>query len=108
MTAHAAFTPEAIRDIDSIAEFYAVESPAIAQRFYLSVDATAQLLAENPLIGRLYEPAVPDFEGLRVWGVRSFRAILVLYVPADHGARVMRVYHAKRDQAEVFRRDADE
>lgn len=97
MTPAYTLSSRAERDIDEIAEYLSRESLAAALRFYDQVPATLHKLASAPGMGRPVSLDTPSLTGLRLWRIDGFHAVLVFYMPAEHGVRVIRVLHASRD-----------
>jgi len=99
--------PKAGHDLDEQAYYYAIEgSPALGHRFLVAADETFTLLASQPEMGwhpRLKDPAL---EGLRVFRIRGFERVLILYRPMENGVDILRVIHGSRNLQALLRREA--
>lgn len=98
--------PKADRDLDDQAYYYAtVASGEVGHRFLLAAHDTFALLAAQPNMGwhsRLRHPAL---KALRVFRVKGFERILVLYIPSLDGVEILRVVHGSRDLQTLLRRE---
>ncbi len=94
--------PSAQRDIVECALFIAEDKPLAAERFLGAVEATVQLLAEQPHTGRVQDFGNPQLEGLRCRPVRGFKNFVVFYFPTAEGIDVLHVYHGARDLPALF------
>lgn len=106
MSGSVVFRPQAIRDIDRFAEGYANESIAVAERFYAAIHDATELLADHPMAGRVLEPEVVGYPGLRFWILKGFGSVLLLYMPTDFGVRIIRVFNAAQNYGAELARDA--
>jgi toxin ParE1/3/4 len=69
-----------------------------AERFLKVAEKSLSLLADMPVIGRLFPTSNPRLADLRVYPLpQGFRSYLVFYRKVDEGIEVVRVLHAKRD-----------
>jgi toxin ParE1/3/4 len=85
------FSSAANADIERISLYICDRNPTAASRFLDSLDKTCELLAENPLIGRLR----PELgESLRSFAMGNY---LIFYVPAAGGIDIARVVYGGRD-----------
>ena len=90
--------PEADRDIDDAAEFYAREADVdVALQFISAVDRVCQSLVEHPFIGAPVKSFEPRLAGLRFIPVPGFDSHLVFYVNEAQQVDVVRVLHGARD-----------
>jgi toxin ParE1/3/4 len=83
--------PLALADLAEIWSFIADDSEANADRFLAKLDSHLELLATQPLMGRLREELMP--------ALRSFpyARYVVFFLPAPGGIDVVRVLHSARD-----------
>jgi toxin ParE1/3/4 len=86
--------PEAYREIDETIAYYEEQRPGLGVEFYLEVEATVELAAENPGVGSLVS-GTDDRLSLRRYLVRRFP--FVIWVAEDRSERrVVAVAHASR------------
>ena len=98
--------PKADQDLDDQAYYYATNaSPEVAHRFLLAADETLALLADQVQIGWKPKLSHPELEGVRVFRVKGFARILILYRPIDDGIEVLRFIHGSRDLYALLRRE---
>jgi toxin ParE1/3/4 len=90
------------QDLLGHVDFISRDHPDAAERFIDSVEATFELLAENPLLGTLCRFNHPAAKGLRRWTVRGFKNYVVFYRSLSDGIEVVRLLHAARDAEEAF------
>jgi len=85
---------------------YTVERFGLAQarRLRDRLEATLDILAESPLIGRAHSELDPPGRVFRYFVV--LRSIIVVYEPSDGGIRVARLLHGARHLALELDRDA--
>src|SRR5687768_9009330 len=86
------------QDAYEIALFIARDNPDAAFRLIDRFDETLQMLAQNPLAGRIREELAPR--------TRSFPVgnYLLFYRPAEDGIELIRVLHGARDLRRLFNR----
>ena len=90
------YSSDANSDIEEIALYIFDLNPVAADRFLDSLEATCELLAEHPLIGR---PRPELADGLRSFPVGNY---LIFYVAAADGIDVARIIYGGRDMPGVF------
>ena len=98
--------PSADRDLDDQAYYYAtIASPELGHRFLVAAHDTFALLATQPGMG--WHPRVRHLglRSLRVFRVKGFDRILVLYLPSQDGVEILRVVHGSRDIRALLRRE---
>jgi toxin ParE1/3/4 len=89
---------DARRDLDRHSDYLLAEAgAAAADRFVSAARQSFDAIAENPGIGPPLTSANPRLAGMRKWRVKGFPRILIFYVPARHGVRIVRVLHAAQD-----------
>jgi len=88
--------PLAEADILEIWDYIADDSVAAADRWLDELDAKFNLLATQPMMGRVRDELEP--------GMRSFPfgRYVIFYMPIDEGIDVVRVLHGARDIDAVF------
>ncbi|MDR6816567.1 toxin ParE1/3/4 [Neorhizobium sp. 2083] len=79
----------------------------IAERFFVSVQSSIDVLARTPLGGSPRYFADEELLGLRSWPVKSFEAFRIYYIPQDDRLIVLRVLHGRRDVEGIFDDDPD-
>jgi toxin ParE1/3/4 len=98
--------PKADHDLDEYADYLAEASVDLALRFLDLAHRTFALLATQPNMGRRCRLRHPRLEGLRVFRVRGFEDLLILYRPQPQGVEVLRVVHGSRNLEAWVRREA--
>ena len=97
--------PKADRDLDDYADYLLEKaSLEVALRFLAAAQGTFTLLATQPNIGwhsRLRNSAL---KSLRVFRVKDFERMLILYRPLQDGVEILRVVHGSRSLQSLFRR----
>ena len=98
--------PRADGDLSDQAYYYATNaSTEVGHRFLLAAHETFSLLAKQPEMGWDARLRHPDLKSLRVFRVKGFERMLILYLPMLDGIEVVRVVHGSRDvQALLDRR----
>jgi toxin ParE1/3/4 len=90
--------PRAKADLIEHFAFIARDKLEPAERFLRVVEATFEVLARMPGIGRLWESANPRLSDVRVYPLpRRFRNYLVFYRTTRDGIEILRVIHGARD-----------
>ncbi len=89
-------TPAAQREPAAHGAYIGRDSLDAEIRFYDAADATFQLLARNPKIGRRWAASSPHLEGIRVWRIKGFENRLVFYRPIEGGVEILHVFHGAR------------
>jgi toxin ParE1/3/4 len=97
----------AVNDLDEAAAYIQQDSPQAAIRFLDAAQETFGVLARSPELGGSFESSNPHFSGIRVWRVKGFRSIVVLYRPIQGGVEIVRVVHGARDFAALFGEEGD-
>jgi toxin ParE1/3/4 len=98
--------PRADEDLDDQAYYYAINAGvAVGHRFLLAAHDTFSLLATQPAMGWEARLRHPSLKSLRVFRVKDFERMLVLYLPLTDGVEIVRLVHGSRDvQALLSRR----
>jgi toxin ParE1/3/4 len=101
-----AVRPKADRDLDDQAFYYATEgSPELGHRFLVAAHETFSLLASQPNMGWHSQLKHSDLKTLRVFRVKGFERILILYLPLLDGVEILRVVHGSRDLLALLHRE---
>jgi toxin ParE1/3/4 len=98
--------PQADRDLDDQAFYYATKgSPKLGHRFLLAAHETFSLVASQPNMGWHSRLKHPDLRALRVFRIKGFDRILILYLPLLDGVEILRVVHGSRDVLALLHRE---
>jgi len=98
--------PKADRDLEDQAYYYATAAnPELGHRFLVSAHDTFALLATQPNLGWQSRLRHPGLEQLRVFRVKDFERILILYLPLLDGVEILRVVHGSRNVLALLRRE---
>jgi toxin ParE1/3/4 len=89
--------PEAIRDLEELAEYIAQRSVAAGERFYDAVKEAYRRLAEMPEAGSRWESDQPALRDVRCWTIRRFRNYVIFYRPLTNGIEILRVLRGARN-----------
>jgi len=84
-------TRAARSDYDEIWAYIAVRDLAAADRLVDQLDATLELLASTPHVGRKVDELAPD---IRCFPVGNY---LIFYRPIENGIQLIRLVHGARD-----------
>lgn len=96
--------PIADQDLDEQAYLYATEaSPEVGHRFPVAAHDTSALLATPPNMGWQFRLRDPDPKLLRVFRVKGFERILIVYLPSPAGVEILRVVHGSRNLQALLR-----
>jgi toxin ParE1/3/4 len=99
---YACFSPKATRDLDGIFRFISLDNTDAAQRVRKAILDVADLLAQNPELGRKIRNAAPRHAQIRWFVVPHFRNYLIFYQPFQETVMVVRVLHAAQDWTRFF------
>lgn len=95
--------PEAERDLDQAADFYAREANVdLALRFLVAFDTICTRILQHPESGTIVKVTSPRLSGLRFCVVPGFERYLVFHIPFPGYIEVVRVLHGARDIARVL------
>src|SRR5207248_2631694 len=98
--------PRADRDLDDQAFYYATAAtPEVGHRFLVAAHDTFALLATQPNMGWQSRLKHPELKSLRVFRVKDFERILILYIPLLDGVEILRVVHGSRNLQALLRRE---
>ena len=98
--------PKADADLDDQAFYYAtVASPEVGHRFLVAAHDTFTLLATQPNMGWRSRLGRANFKSLRVFRVKGFERMLILYLPRPDGVEILRVVHGSRNLLDLVRRE---
>jgi toxin ParE1/3/4 len=95
MGSRVTWTPLAVSDHNSLAEYLRCEAGLSASlRFVTATEASTLMLSQHPHIGA--DIGLPGHD-LRRWHIDGFDNYLILYRVTDHGVEIVRVVHVTRD-----------
>jgi addiction module RelE/StbE family toxin len=89
--ARVAWSPQAIRDLESIGAHIARDSPAIAQAFVDRIVRAVARLSDFPMSGRM----VPEFRRADIREV-LFGHYRIVYLLDEHVATIVTIFHGSR------------
>ena len=69
----------------------------LGHRFLVTAHETFTLLAAHPDMGWEIRLKHPSLRSLRLFRVKGFEKILVLYLPMLDGLEIVRLFHGSRD-----------
>lgn len=98
----AKFGPRAARDLNEISGYIAADNPNAAERVRRSILNTADLLAQNPELGRRIRKTSTRHSQIRWFVVPKFHNYLIFYQPFQETVMVVRVLHAAQDWTRFF------
>lgn len=105
MSGYYSVKPKADRDLDEHADYLAERATSeVALRFLDAARSAFALLATQPSIGWNARLRRSSLRSLRVFRVRGFEKMLILYRPLADGIDVLRVVHGSRNLQALFRR----
>ena len=93
-----------MRDLESIAEYIAQGSTAVADAFLMATSETIGMLAASPFMGRKVDVSRKRLRGPRRWTLLAYPNYNVYYLPRRSGIVVVRVLHGARDTRKLFGR----
>lgn len=72
-------------------------TPALADRFLMSVERTMEQIRHYPAAGSLFRPRLASLAGLRWWPIAEFPRYLIYYRAESGVIDIVRVLHGARD-----------
>jgi toxin ParE1/3/4 len=90
------------RDLITIADHIAADSPSAAYRFFEAAERSFELLAVFPRLGAETGFSNPILANARLFPIRGFDQYLIIYQPEDDGVFILRVVHGARDLDELI------
>jgi toxin ParE1/3/4 len=104
-----AVKPKADSDLDDYAGYLAEgASLDVALRFFDAAYTTFALLATQPNMGWRSKIKYPGLATLRVFRVKGFEQMLILYRASPKGVDILRVVHGSRNLRALLRREGIE
>ncbi len=91
-------SPRALRDLEDLYVYIALDSPSSADRFLASAEHTFRFLAQFPGAGRPWRSRRRRLRGVRWWPVDRFRSILAFYRDVGDAIEILHVIHGARDR----------
>jgi toxin ParE1/3/4 len=84
-------------DLLDLARWIAKDNPAAAHRLLDATRAAADMLAELPKLAPAGRFRSRGLARIRIWPIRGFEKILIIYAIERTGIDVLRVVHGARD-----------
>jgi len=101
-----ALRPKADQDLEDQAFYLATQSnPEVGHRFLLAAHETFSLLATQPEMGWHCRLKDPRLASIRVFRVRGFEKMVILYRPRPDGVEIVRIVHGSRNLEAFLRRE---
>lgn len=100
----ARISKRAARDLEQVRDRIASDNVEAADLVRMAFLDTADLLAQNPEIGKRIIGAAPRHAEVRWFVVSQFRSYLIFYRPFRDTIVVVRILHAARDWTRFFQR----
>jgi toxin ParE1/3/4 len=101
VTAHEKKT-QAQADLLEIADYIAADNPEAAERFLDAAEATFDLIASLPGVGRTLPFQSPVAQNMQAWRVDGFERYLIVYRVVEQRIDIVRVLHTSRDFPTIF------
>lgn len=89
-------SPEAIRDLDEIADYFATRNIDAGERFLEEFTQKCRYLTQFPLMGRSYSQLRSYLRGI------PLQNYIIFYRIANHGIEIMRIIRGDRDLEAFF------
>lgn len=83
--------------LDVFEYLYVSASPQIADRLLVSLEESAQFLAESPFSGSAVNSQNSKLAGVRKWRIKGFENYLIFYRIVPNGIETVRVLHGARN-----------
>ena len=97
--------PRTERDLDAQALYYASEAGSeLGHRFLVAAHETIANLAIHPRMGWPSRLERASLKELRIFRVKGFEKILILYLPLPNGVEILRVVHGSQNLQALIRR----
>jgi toxin ParE1/3/4 len=90
------FSDTAIRDLDEICNYIAVENSKAASQLFDKIRQKCKLVASFPNMGKTYPKLNPNLRGFVV------EDYIVFYYPNSDGINIARVISGYRDLEDIF------
>jgi toxin ParE1/3/4 len=90
------FSDTAVRDIDEICEYIAVQNGKAASQLFDRIRQKCKLVANFPNMGKTYSNLDPNLRGFVV------DDYIVFYYPSSDGINIARVISGYRDLEDLF------
>jgi toxin ParE1/3/4 len=94
--------PIVIQDLVEISTYISKDNLDAGDRFLYAAEATFQLIAKTPGIGRFSGFTHPDVAQLRQYPVKGFKNYLVLYELTEEIIDIARVVHGARNLEQML------
>ncbi|MBD2362902.1 type II toxin-antitoxin system RelE/ParE family toxin [Anabaena minutissima FACHB-250] len=86
----------ASRDLQAIADYFAVENVEAGERLLYAFNQKCQQLVSFPHMGRKYQDLLPNLRGLPLDGY------IIFYIITNDGIEIVRVVSARRNLTSLF------
>ncbi|BAZ44504.1 plasmid stabilization system [Chondrocystis sp. NIES-4102] len=93
------FSDEAIKDIDDICEYLALQNAKAASQLFDAIRKKCKLVAGFPNMGKSYSRLAPNLRGFVV------EDYIIFYYPREDGIDIARVVSGYRDLESLFLED---
>ncbi len=100
--------PRAEQDLVDHFVYIGLRNPTAAERFLEAAAEAFALLAQFPLLGRVWLSPSPRLTGVRSWTIPKFRNYRVFYRPIENGIEVLHVFHARRNIRKLLEEEEDQ
>ncbi|MGV0026885.1 type II toxin-antitoxin system RelE/ParE family toxin [Phormidesmis priestleyi] len=90
---------EAIRDLDAVTDYFAIQSPDVGDRLLDEFTKKCRYLTQFPLMGRSYPDIRPYLRGI------PMQDYIIFYRVFDDGIEILRVIRGDRDLEAIFEKD---
>jgi toxin ParE1/3/4 len=94
--------PIIIQDLLEIATYISYDNLDAGDRFLYAAEATFQLIARTPGIGRFSAFTHPQVAQLRQYPVKGFKNYLILYELTEDMIDIVRVVHGARNLEQML------
>jgi toxin ParE1/3/4 len=94
--------PIIIKDLMEIATYISYDNLDAGDRFLYAAEATFQLIARTPGIGRFSGFTHPQVAQLRQYPVKGFKNYLILYELTEEIIDIVRVVHGARNLEQML------
>ena len=90
------FSDEAVKDLNTICEYIAQNSPSAASKLFDAIRHKCKLVAGFPNMGKSYEQLSPNLRGFNI------EEYIIFYYPREDGIDIARVISGYRDLESLF------
>lgn len=90
------FSDEAVKDLNTICEYIAQNSPSAASKLFDAIRQKCKLVAGFPNMGKSYEQLSANLRGFNI------EEYIIFYYPREDGIDIARVISGYRDLESLF------